>query len=138
MLREPSLDDLESRAADIGAPGSDYYNAVLERVRTLVQFGDIVRPNDPEISFAEVREVQLVGDPPYTQAVVTVCDVSNDMRVTPAENAPSGTESRVGEDAGRLVAALADTPMVLTDRGWVRTDHPLDGEVWIGADTCLA
>lgn len=135
LLHHPTLDNLESRVADIAAPDSEYYVALIDHIHTLVEFGDVWKANDPEIDHAEVRAVELVGAAPYTQAVVTICDVSNDVRVNLAENSPSGTESRVGE-TGELVAALSNTPMVRSDRGWVQTAARVDAEVFMGVETC--
>jgi hypothetical protein len=135
LVLTPSLDNLDARVAEIAVPGSDAFTRVVAFVQDLVRLGDRVVPNDPDILKITVENVDLVGQPPYTEANVTSCKVTNRKRVTPAENSPSGIEIPVG-DTGKLLAYRITEPVQLTATGWFRTSGDLTGIPFEGQESC--
>jgi hypothetical protein len=134
MLENPSLEDLEARVAQVHPVDSPAYQSLIERVQELVQLGHRVVPNDPDLLSVTVEAVELVGTPPYTEAVVTVCEVTNRKEVTvtsPTSEvpAPPGTPS--------VDVARYDEPVRLADNGWLTYRVPREGTLFVqGETTC--
>ncbi len=137
LVLTPSLDNLDARVAEIFVPGSDAFNRLIAYVKDLVRLGDRVVPNDPDILKITVENVELVGQPPYTDANVTSCKVDNRKRVTPAENSPISVEIPVG-DTGKLAAYRTTEPVQLTAIGWLPTSGNLKAVQFDGQDSCPA
>jgi hypothetical protein len=112
LVNAPTLDNLDLHVAEVAAPGSDAFATLVAYIQDLVRLGDRVVPNDPDIFSVTVENIEFVGEPPYKQANVTSCRVSNRKRVTPAEAAPAGTETLVG-DTGKLIAKRVIEPVQL-------------------------
>ena len=49
LVNQPSLDNLAEHATLAAADGSGYYTSVVEQVQDLVEVGDRIVPNDPDI-----------------------------------------------------------------------------------------
>lgn len=118
LLRAPTLDSLEDRVAAFALPGSEYYEGVIDRVRQLVADGLRFAPNDPSFDGATVEGVHFDGAP-FTSAVVTACEVSNDVLVSVADGQPIDPGF-----AGQLNTYREEFRMALSDRGWVRESLP--------------
>jgi hypothetical protein len=137
LVLTPSLDNLDARVAEISVPGSDAFTRLVAYVKDLVRLGDRVVPNDPDILKVNVENVELVGEPPYTTASVTSCQVTNRKRVTPAENSPISVEIPVG-DSGKLLAYRTTEPVQLTATGWLQTSGNAKAVQFEGQDSCPA
>jgi hypothetical protein len=135
LLVNPSLDNLDAKVDDLAPAGSDFHATIVATIRDLVAKGDRVIANDPDILKVTVENVELVGEPPYTEATVTSCTVENRKRVTPAENSPTGTEIEVG-DSGLITAYHTVEPVRLTEKGWLRYATNITGDVNKGHDAC--
>jgi hypothetical protein len=133
----PSLDHLDDRLAEIAVPGSGAFAARKAYIEDLVRLGDRVVPNVPDILKVTIENVELIGAPPYKEAKVTSCKVTNRKRVTPAENSPVSIEAGVG-DSGKLVAERTVAPVQLTSSGWLPTAGQLVGTFFEGQDSCPA
>ena len=138
MVGAPSLDNLEANAAQINVAGSPAYQKFVARIQERVQLGDRVVPNDPDLLSATVELVQLVGGPPYTEAIVTACEVTNRKQVTPPENSPNGQQIEVA-GSGALIVIRYEEPVQLTENGWLSYQEPRRGRVFNeGETTCPA
>ena len=76
-------------------------------------------------------------DAPYTDAVVTLCQVDNRKQVTAAENSPVSSQVDI-EGTGILRAFRIADPVKLTDHGWLPYAGQLDGKLFEGQDSCPA
>jgi hypothetical protein len=130
LLRSPTLEGLEDRVAAFALPGSEYYQGVVDRVRELVADGHHFAPSDPSFDGATVEGVHFDGAP-FTSALVTACEVSNDVLVN-ADGQPVDTGF-----GGQLNTYRERFRMALSDRGWVRESWPTEvlGE-FKGQQTC--
>jgi hypothetical protein len=84
LVTNPTLDQLDDRLAQFVAPGSDSFNSVKAFVERLVADGQRVINGDPDYSTVTVEMVELIGGPPYAEATVTACQVTNRIRVDSA------------------------------------------------------
>jgi hypothetical protein len=126
MVRRPSLQNLDERAARVVVQGSPAYDAFVRRVEELVALGDRVVPNDPDLLSVSVEGVKLLGRSPYRRAIVTACEVDNRTQVTPPENSPSGRLIEVS-GTGLLQVIRYEEPVRLTEHGWLRYRNPREG-----------
>jgi hypothetical protein len=135
LFLRPSLDDLDARLAEVAQPGSEANRLLKARLEELIELGDALVPNDPDLFSVTVEEVELVGAAPYTEAIVTACRVDNRKQVTLAANSPTGVEVLVfGSDSLRV--GRFREPVGFTDRGWVPYTGRRDGESFEGVETC--
>jgi hypothetical protein len=135
LFLRPSLDDLDNRLAEVAQPGSESDSRLTARLEELIELGDALVPNDPDLFSVSVESVELVGAAPYVEAVVTACQVDNRKQVTLAENSPAGVEVLVsGSD--RLRVGRYRESVKLTAFGWVSYTGRLDGESFDGVETC--
>jgi hypothetical protein len=135
LFLRPSLDDLDNRLADVSEPGSPSFSQRKARLEELVALGDALVPNEPDLYSVTVESVELVGDAPYTEALVTACRVSNSRQVTLPENSPASVEVVVAGTDELRVGRYTE-PVRLTGRGWVSHTGRLDGERFDGVETC--
>ncbi|MET0579813.1 MAG: hypothetical protein ABW122_14240 [Ilumatobacteraceae bacterium] len=136
LVNQPSLDNLAERAKLASADGSEYYAAVVALVEELVQLGDRIVPNDPDIRKVIVEDVELLGAAPYVDAIVAVCAVSNAKQVTPMENLPVGQEI-ITAGTGVLTAIRSREAVRLVAGSWLPTTATVFAEgIWEGEDTC--
>jgi hypothetical protein len=126
MLEYPRLRNLDARAAMVLARGSPAYHSYIARTRELLALGDAVVPNDPDLLSATVESVDLVGQPPYRRAIVTVCEVTNRKQVTLPENSPTGKQVEVA-GTGNLEVIRFHEPVRRTTNGWLRFKTPREG-----------
>jgi hypothetical protein len=92
------------------APGSESYNSVKAFIEELVATGERVVSGDPDLSSVTVEMVELVGQPPYQEALVTACSVDNRLRVD-AAGAPV--------EEPLLFAIRQQQTSQLTGNGWL-------------------
>ena len=137
LLAAPSLDNLEANVAEIAVTGSPAFEPIVKGIRDLVAAGDRVVPNDPDILTVTIENVELVGDAPYSEAIVTACMVSNRKQVTPAENSPVSSQIDV-VGSGDLAAIRIPDPVRLTDGRWLRYATRVTAQEYQGQDTCPA
>lgn len=126
LVMAPALDGLDSRIAQISAPGSDDAAVLRTTVEELVSTGDRTIPGDPDVFDIDIEAVELRGDPP-TEASVTVCFVSNVQRVDREGNVLSGG----------LIAARRQETVVPTDNGWLPTAGVTVLWQGVGVTECL-
>jgi hypothetical protein len=130
--QHPTLDGLDAVTAEVAVPDSERAAAFQAFIKNLVANGDVYAV---ETATATVEAVKLVGKAPYTEAIVTVCEVENFKQVTPAANSPTGSEALVG-GSERHEAFRTDEPVRLTDQGWRQYRTRRDGRIFEGADAC--
>ena len=76
LTANPTLDGLDEKLAQISAPGSeDYDNASELRSTSWSRRGERVVAGTPDEFRIDVESVELVGEPPHQEAVVTICFV---------------------------------------------------------------
>jgi hypothetical protein len=126
MVRRPSLSNLPERAARVVIRGSRAFKAFVRRVAELVELGDRVVPNDPDLLAVTVEGVTLIGKPPYRRAIVTACEVDNRKQVTSARNSSAGHQIEVA-GSGTLQVIRYEEPVRLTNHGWLRYRDPREG-----------
>jgi hypothetical protein len=134
IFQHPTVDNLDALVAEVAVPGSEDATAFKSFVEGLVAVGDVI---SVDVANATVEQVKLVGAAPYTEAVVTVCQVEQSKQVTPAANSPTGSEILVGGSEIHR-AFRTDEPVRLTDQGWRQYQNRLDGTRFQGADSCPA
>ncbi len=88
------------------------FNSVKAFVEELVASGERVVNGEPDYSTVTVEMVELVGEPPYAEATVTV--VRRDT--TELVSTPPGTRST---GTGSLVAIRNQQTVELTPNGWL-------------------
>jgi hypothetical protein len=135
IFARPSLDGLDERLAEIAEPGSQSTIQYKARLEELVELGQGLVPNDPDLNVTMVESVELVGDPPYTEAIVTSCIVDDYRVVTLPEFSPTGTEILVGGSEVFSVGRYTE-PLRLSERGWVKYTGRRDVVRFPGATTC--
>jgi hypothetical protein len=135
MLVNPSLDNLDARVAEVAVAGSDYHATFKALVEDLVAKGDQMIPNDPDVLTITIESVELTGEAPYTEAIVTSCQVENRKRVQTADNSPIGIETEVG-DSGLITANHAVDPVRLTEFGWLPYLTRITMLTYKGQDRC--
>jgi hypothetical protein len=136
LVNQPSLDNLAERAKAAAADGSEYYATVVAEVEDLVRLGDRIVPNDPDIRRIDIEAVELAGAEPWSEALVTVCLVTNAKQVTPPENSPNGQET-LTLGTGELVAIRQQELVVLTEQGWLPTQAAVEAMgIWEGSEQC--
>jgi hypothetical protein len=134
MLNKPRLKNLERDVAKIATRDSPYFERLVTEIREMVDLNDRYIEGEPPIRKTVVERVQLLGEPPFSKARVTVCAVGNDSRVNVE---PDGSIVYVGE-RGQLRAVRFTDPVRLTDDGW-RIDRGvelIDPVVWYGVEQC--
>ena len=115
LVHEPSLDQLEQRVALVAAPGSPFFDLMVARVTELVELGDIVTANDPDIDHVEIEDIEVVdGD----SALLTICRVTNLKQVTPGAS-PTG-EDVLTLGTGELIASRSRECRLCTSNAWLR------------------
>ena len=62
--RNPTLDDLDERAATISAPGSPDYEGLVALIRELVERGERLVPGEPDLNAATVEPVEISSETP--------------------------------------------------------------------------
>jgi hypothetical protein len=134
MLRRPSLHDLHDKAASVLAEGSPAFDALVHRIQELVALGDALVPNEPDLLDVTVESVRLVGQAPYTRAIVTACEVTNRKQVTLPENSPTGHEIEVA-GSGRLLVTRFQESVRRTGSGWLRYTDPREGTRFENGET---
>ncbi len=137
LVAAPTLDNIEANVAEVMAKNSVLYVQIVKRIKDLVAAGDRVERNTPDLLKVTVEKVELVGDPPFTKAVATICQVDNLKQVTPAENSPTGSEVEV-VGTGDLIASRIADPVMLTDHGWLPYSADRPATDFEGQDSCPA
>jgi hypothetical protein len=134
LLRDPSLDGVDARVAEIAVPGSPYADALIGRVTRLVNNNELVRPNFQSIEKLTIESVDI-ADP--NRANVTACQVTNAMTFKRAEASPTPGRSIPIDNSGALFAARFTQSLVRTPAGW-RHEGVADPSdpVWEGLDAC--
>ena len=128
LVSSPTLEGLDERSALIMAPDTEAFNGVKEFVQGMVERGEHVVNGEPDYSTTTVEGVELVGSPPYTQAVVTSCVVTNRARVD--------SQGIVQEGTGILGAIREQSDVALTANGWLPSSSLTSlGEV-VGGTEC--
>jgi hypothetical protein len=115
LTRDPTLDRLEDRLAEIAVPGSYVFDAVRTNVQSLVSKGQHVAPGTPDYSDTIVEDVELLGAPSQGRAEVTVCLVTNQVLVDSSGQQVGGLSS--------VTAAKVREPMQRTRDGWRQSDQ---------------
>jgi hypothetical protein len=113
------------------------YGQVVKRIRDLVATGDRVVRNTPDLLKVTVEKVELVGEAPFSKAIVTICQVDNLKQITPAENSPTGSEVEV-VGTGALIASRIADPVMLTDHGWLPYSADRPATDFEGQGSCPA
>ncbi len=134
IFQHPTLDNLDALVAEVAVPGSERASAFKSFVEGLVAVGDVISVDVVKFT---VEQVKLVGTGPYTEAVVTVCQVEQSKQITPAANSPTGSEIVTGGSEIHE-AFRTDEPLRLTDQGWRPYQNRLDVTRFQGADSCPA
>ena len=137
IFADPSQGDLESLLAEVVVAGSPQYSSRLTRLLELRNLGDQVRRIEPFITMVTVENVELLGSAPYTDAVVTVCEVLNLEQVTPAKNSPTGKDIPVGGEGSPRVTRLSE-PVQLVNGRWLPFVEVRYGDRFRGVQTCPA
>ncbi|MET0459542.1 MAG: hypothetical protein ABW195_09850 [Ilumatobacteraceae bacterium] len=139
LLAAPSLDGLDAKAAAIAIPGSPYFQVVVDRVTELVTNEQFAAPNQPDLRSVTVERVELEGAAPYTNALVTVCQVTNAVTMKGPNNSlmPGTTFPVVG--TGDVAAYRFTQNLRLTPEGW-RHEQIADPSdpYWPGLSACPA
>jgi hypothetical protein len=115
LLRNPTLDDLDARLAEIAVPGSFMDTGIRQTIEAYVANGQHVVPGSPDYSDSTVESVELVGSPADGRATVRVCVVTNSKLVDSSGLVVGGISS--------LTAAELEQPMQLTADGWRQSDQ---------------
>jgi hypothetical protein len=123
LTSNPTLDNLDARIAQIVAPGSTSYQELRAFVEGMVSRGERVVNGDPDYSTVTVERVELTG-PPFQQATVIACVVTNRARIDGSGNTQQGT--------GQLVAIRTSETVVPTANGWLPTGPVM--ELWSAAE----
>jgi hypothetical protein len=123
----PTLENLEARAATIAAEGSPDYNGLVALIQDLVAKGERVIPGDPPIDENTVEVVEI-SDPSEDVAMVTTCRVFNWTRVGP-DGIPVG-------DSGVLTAARTTQQVQRGDAGWLPASQTTVREAAEGVTEC--
>lgn len=125
LAMSPTTKGLDARLAEIAAPRSQAFRGVKEFISGMVERGERVVNNDPDHSTLDVEKVELKGERPYREAVVTFCWVNNQVRIDGAGNPQGGT--------GNLVATRSEDSVVLTANGrWLPSGTIVD--IWQGLE----
>ena len=111
LVSNPTVDGLDEKLAMIMTPGTEPYEGVREFVVAMVERGERVVNGVPDHSSTTVENVELVGEPPYTEAIVTSCAVTNRARVD--------SQGIIQEGTGILVAIRNRGNVQLTPNGWL-------------------
>ncbi|MFV0309219.1 MAG: hypothetical protein ACK5OX_15910 [Desertimonas sp.] len=135
IVANPSLDGVDARLAEPFEPGSAAFVSQREFIEDLVATGDVVIRNEPDLVSVAVERIDLVGAAPYTEAVVTACEVGNRRRVTPAANSPTGQEIQTA-GTGQLFVLRYHEPVRLSAHGWVSYQSPREAQSYEGVQTC--
>jgi hypothetical protein len=138
LLAAPSPENLDANAAQVAVPDSEAFTGFKNYILDLVRLGDRVVPYPTNLSGVTIEKVTLTGEPPYTEAIVTACEVSNDKQITPPENSPTGSEAITPGPYGELWAYRVDEPVRLTANGWLPFRGRREGQVFEGTSTCPA
>lgn len=137
FLVDPSVEALPAHLAAVAVPGSPVEASLTRFVNELVSLGDGIIPGDPDILKVIVEQVELVGEPPYTMALVTICEVDNRPQATLSKNTSDGRIIYV-EGTGDLQALRGVQDVRLTPAGWRLYDSlPDGGFLFPGEDKCL-
>lgn len=135
-LLDPSLDALPALLTATVVPGSPAEQSFSANVQHLVELGDAIVPGDPDIMKVTVENVELVGDRPYTMALVTTCEAENRRQVTLAKNSGIGSDVET-PGSGDLQATRFVHDVRLTPNGWrLYETQEGTGFVYPGTDTC--
>lgn len=114
LTRNPTEDDLDGRVQEVAAPGSTSFDRLRDFVRELVATEERIVPGSPDYSeVVEVESVELVSE---SQALVTACLVSNQVRAPRSAPVPATNT--------RLQAARIEQPMTWTPSGWRQSGDP--------------
>ena len=128
LLRNPTLDNLDARLAEIAVPGSPSFTGIQATVQDDVSKGQHVAPGSPDYSDSSVESVEIVGDPAEGRAVVTVCLVTNSILVDSNGQKVGGTSA--------VTAAKFTQPMQRTTDGWRQSDEGTRVSIQENATTC--
>lgn len=114
LITNPTLDNLDQRVAEITEPGSQLAIDLETLIRDMVAKNERVVRGEPDYSGTTAESVELLGSPPFTEAMVTYCTVTNVRRVDASGATVLNTDG--------LVAYRASNRMVLSPLGWVQAD----------------
>ncbi len=89
LSRNPTLENLDERIAQISAPGSEDAMDLKEVIEDAVATGERTVPGDPDLFRIDVENIEISGSPP-SQAVITVCFVGNANLVDSQGNVING------------------------------------------------
>lgn len=127
LVRNPTLENLESRVGAITVPGSSSYESLLAFVRGMVERGERVVPGQPDYSEFTVESVN-VTDLNSGTAELTVCLVTNEARV--------GLDGQPLDGTGVLKAGRLLQPVSRTADGWLVDEQPTVLSVTEGVTEC--
>jgi hypothetical protein len=127
LIANPTPDGLDQRLALMSVPGSESFTMLRDFVTELVNLGERVVSGTPDEFRVDVEQVELIGEPPHGEAIVTVCFVSNTVRVDPA--------GAVVSDFG-IVASRSEDHLILTPNGWLPDGGFVDSWQGLGVTEC--
>lgn len=110
LLRNPTLDGLEERAARIAVPGSEQYTTLVEFVTQLVDRGERAVAGEPDHSDVVVEVVEL-DESSADIATITFCSVTNQGIVRADGSLVPGTDD--------LIAIRIQQTVERTAKGWL-------------------
>jgi hypothetical protein len=115
LLRNPTLDNLDARLAEIAVPGSFVSNGIRSTIQNYVANGQHAAPGTPDYSDWTVESVDLIGGLADGRADVTACLVTNSVLVDSTGQTVGGVRT--------LTAAKIRQPMQVTSEGWRQSDQ---------------
>ena len=123
---------LERRLSEALVPGSPRYEELMRHFRGMVTTNQRVVLGDPPIRESTVERIELVGDAPYTEAMVTSCEVDNANVVAVGRSA----DTILVHEPQDVRAYRAVRRMELTDGVWKQYGGYKVVEYWQEATQC--
>ena len=114
LASKPTKKDLKQRLSRAMIKNSPGYRAERAGVLDLVKLGERIRLDDPPVRKYVVERIELLREPPYSEAIITYCSVNNANRVV---DLPGGEVGYVGTPQ-RVHATRIERPMRKTPDGW--------------------
>lgn len=132
LAQSPKVKNLRDRLAAAVIPGSPRYKSQLEVFRSMAATGERMVLLDPPTRRQAVELIEFPGAEPFTEAVVTSCDVNNANRVADGRGGDTvPVTERRGVGAFRVMSSLR-----LTDAGWKQYGDDAAVDYWDGRETC--
>lgn len=111
ITENPTLDGLDDKLAQIAVPDSVSYQGLRDAVTEMVAEGRRTARGVPDQFSITVESVELLGQPPFAEAVLTYCYVTNRVNLDAAGNVIPGSEG--------LYAARRRENVRATGNGWL-------------------